>query len=100
MTFPVSALTRIQPVQPLTINSVGVNGPPGAFEDVLKSAIADVDQFRAQADDKIGRFLAGEGEELHDVILSTQRAELSFEMFQSVRNKVVQTYQEIMRMQM
>ena len=97
MTFPVSGLSHVQPLQPLAPKA-----PAGGtgFEDVLKSAIHDVDKFRAQADEKVGKFLAGEGEELHDVILSTQRAELSFEMFQSVRNKVVQTYQEIMRMQM
>jgi flagellar hook-basal body complex protein FliE len=45
-------------------------------------------------------FLAGEGGELHSTIMATQRAELSFELFQQVRNKVVSAYQEIMRMQM
>ena len=99
MTFPVSALSHVQAVQPLGIKPQGA-GSPGAFQDVLKSAIDDVDKFRLQADEKVGKFLAGEGEDLHDVILATQRAELSFEMFQSVRNKVVQSYQEVMRMQM
>ena len=48
----------------------------------------------------VERFLSGEGEDLHTTVLATQRAELAFEMFQQVRNKVVSAYQEIMRMQM
>ena len=48
----------------------------------------------------VERFLSGDGEDLHTTVLATQRAELAFEMFQQVRNKVVNAYQEIMRMQM
>ena len=36
---------------------------------------------------------------MHSVILASQRAELEFDMFLQVRNKVVSAYQEIMRMQ-
>jgi flagellar hook-basal body complex protein FliE len=100
MNFPVSAISNVQAVQPLAIKLPAASGSPGAFQDILKSAIEDVDKFRVQAEQKVGKFLAGEGEELHDVVLATQRAQLSFEMFQSVRNKVVQSYQEVMRMQM
>jgi flagellar hook-basal body complex protein FliE len=48
----------------------------------------------------VENFLSGEGEDIHTTVLATQRAELAFEMFQQVRNKVVSAYQEIMRMQM
>jgi flagellar hook-basal body complex protein FliE len=37
--------------------------------------------------------------ELHSTVLAAQKAELSFEMFLQMRNKVVQAYQEIMRSQ-
>jgi flagellar hook-basal body complex protein FliE len=59
-----------------------------------------VEAFGQDASASVQRFLAGEGEELHSTIMATQRAELSFELFQQVRNKVVSAYQEIMRMQM
>jgi flagellar hook-basal body complex protein FliE len=42
----------------------------------------------------------GETEEIHQVILAGQRAEIAFETFLQVRNKAVQAYQEVMRMQM
>ena len=70
-----------------------------SFRDTLSEAVRQVEGFRHDADTKVGNFLAGEGEDLHTVALATQRAELSFELFQQVRNKVLQAYQEVMRMQ-
>ena len=72
----------------------------GAFQDVLSNAIQTVETFGQDASNSVQRFLSGEGEELHSTVMATQKAELSFELFQQVRNKVVSAYQEIMRMQM
>ena len=44
-------------------------------------------------------YLSGQNGELHSTILATQTAELQFDMFMQVRNKVVGAYQEIMKMQ-
>ena len=70
------------------------------IQNVLASAIQDVEAFGRNASSSVQRLLAGEGEELHNTVLATQQAELSFELFQQMRNKVVSAYQEIMRMQM
>ena len=75
-------------------------GAPGEFQNVLKEAIGRVEQTRVESEQSVNRFLAGENEEIHNVVLSAQRAELTFEAFLQVRNKVVNAYQEIMRMQM
>ncbi len=72
----------------------------GAFRDVLSDAISNVHRFGQEAQASTERFLAGEGEEVHQVVLSAQKAELAFELFLQVRNKVVQAYQEVMRMQL
>ena len=71
----------------------------GSFGSAFQDAIARVEHQRVEARASLDRFLSGEGEELHQVAIATQKAELSFEMFQQVRNKVVQAYQEVMRMQ-
>ncbi len=71
----------------------------GAFRDVLAGAIQSVEAPGRESAASAERFLSGEGEELHTTILAAQRAELAFEMFLQVRNKVVNAYQEIMRMQ-
>lgn len=69
------------------------------FGGLLRDSIARVEGLRADAGESVGRMLAGEGGELHQVALATQQAELAFELFLQVRNKMVQAYQEIMRMQ-
>jgi flagellar hook-basal body complex protein FliE len=59
-----------------------------------------VEQFQLGSQQSTDRFLRGEEEELHQVVLASQRADVAFEMFLGVRNKVVSAYQEIMRMQL
>jgi flagellar hook-basal body complex protein FliE len=72
----------------------------GEFQEILKSAIDQVELSRSNATQSVEQFLAGEGDDLHSTILAVQRADLEFEMLMQVRNKVVAAYQEIMRMQM
>jgi flagellar hook-basal body complex protein FliE len=95
-----SSLPAIQQIAS-TIQAPSLDGAKaGDFQSMFASAINNVEKFGKDANTKVGNFLAGEGEELHNVVMSTQKAELSFELFQQVRNKVVQAYQEVMRMQM
>ncbi len=70
------------------------------FQNLLASSIAGVEQRQTDAKTAVNSFLTGETEELHTAALAGQRAELSLELFLQVRNKVVQAYQEVMRMQM
>ena len=92
----------IQPVAPIAVPlAAPTAGPRGsAFRDLLASSIAAVEQKQNEAQVSVGKFLAGESEDLHTVALAGQRAELSLELFMQVRNKVVAAYQEIMRMQL
>ena len=72
----------------------------GAFQDVFADAVQQVEAFGKDASGSVERFLGGEGEELHNTVLATTRAELAFDMFLQTRNKVVSAYQEIMKMQL
>ena len=93
---PISGVT----VPAVTLQPAGAAASGGDFRDVLAGAIQSVEGFGKQASASVERMLSGEGEELHNTIMATQRSELAFEMFLQVRNKVVSAYQEIMRMQM
>jgi flagellar hook-basal body complex protein FliE len=75
-------------------------GAPGEFGSMLASAVQQVNQLQTDAGQSIQKFLSGEGEELHNVALATQRAEIAFDLGVQVRNKVVSAYQEIMKMQL
>ena len=70
-----------------------------AFQNVFADAVRKVEAFQKNAQVSVDRFLNGEEEEIHNVALAAQRAELSFELFMQARNKVVSAYQEVMRMQ-
>ena len=71
----------------------------GAFQSAFAEAIGKVEGFQQNAQASIDRFLSGEGEELHHVAIATQQAELSFQLFMQVRNKIVTAYQQVMQMQ-
>ena len=95
------------PIQPISLSAVPDLTSPsapvrsgGAFQQALAAAIQGVEASGQNAAAAVERFLSGEGEELHTTIMAAQRAELAFEMFLQARNKVVNAYQEIMRMQM
>jgi len=92
----ISSLSRIQTDVAAPSASDGGN----SFKDILSSAIGEVENSRSSAAKSVEQFLSGDGEDLHSTILATQRAELEFQMFMQVRNKVVSAYQEIMKMQM
>jgi flagellar hook-basal body complex protein FliE len=83
------------PVKPIDINSP----QDGLFQKIFEQSVNTVQAQQTAAQQSVDRFLSGEGEEVHQVALAAQKAELSFEMFLQVRNKVVSAYQEIMRMQ-
>jgi flagellar hook-basal body complex protein FliE len=72
----------------------------GGFADVLGAAINQVETARATATEAVNNLLVGGQGDIHNVALAAQRASLSLEMFQQVRNKFVSAYQEIMRMPM
>ena len=92
-----ATLSQISQI-PLTA-ATGVSAGPSDFGQILQSTINQVEQTHKTANDAIGKFLSGEEGELHNTVLATQKADLQFEMFMQVRNKVVNAYQEIMRMQ-
>ena len=97
-------MTPIAPIRQVvsTIESIAPKPAAGGnfFADHLKTSMENVEGLGKQAKQSAERFLNGEPEELHNVALASQQAALSFEMFLQVRNKVVQAYQEVMRMQL
>jgi flagellar hook-basal body complex protein FliE len=71
-----------------------------SFQDALSAAIQHVDAAGTTADAAAQDFISGTGSELHSTILAAQNAELDFDLFMQVRNKVVSAYEEIMKMQL
>jgi flagellar hook-basal body complex protein FliE len=98
MNGPITPVTSIPSID--SIRPAGESQGGSSFADVFAGAVRNVEAYGRDASTSVERFLNGEGEELHNTILATQRAEMSFDLFLQMRSKVVSAYQEIMRMQM
>ena len=70
------------------------------FAQVLRKSIDQVNQTQQQAETMAANFAAGDNSEnLHEVMVSLQKANLSFQQMVQVRNKLVSAYNDIMNMQ-
>lgn len=71
----------------------------GSFAALLNDAIKKLNDTQIEADNLTMEFLTGELQDLHQVTIAMQEAKLSMQLAVEVRNKVVEAYQEISRMQ-
>ena len=70
------------------------------FAQVLKNSIDQVNQTQQQAEGMAANFAAGDGNaNLHEVMISLQKANVSFQEMVQVRNKLVTAYHDVMNMQ-
>ncbi|HLR10748.1 MAG TPA: flagellar hook-basal body complex protein FliE [Sporosarcina sp.] len=69
------------------------------FKTFLKDAIQDVNASQMQSDQLTNQLVAGEPVALHEVMVAAQKASITLNATMEVRNKVVEAYQEIIRMQ-
>ncbi|MEW6181652.1 MAG: flagellar hook-basal body complex protein FliE [Bacillota bacterium] len=70
-----------------------------SFGTVLNEMLKEVNASQVKADESIQGFLSGQIQDLHQVVAATEEARLMLELAVQVRNKVVEAYQEISRMQ-
>jgi len=71
-----------------------------SFQDVFKKAVSEVNDLQIESDKKAIDFSLGNPNvNIHDVMISMEKAHLALQLTIEIRNKLVETYQEIMRMQ-
>lgn len=68
------------------------------FGNYLKDAIQDVNAAQVQSDVMTEKLVRGENVDLHNVMITAQKASIALSATMEVRNKVIEAYQEIMRM--
>jgi flagellar hook-basal body complex protein FliE len=97
------SISGFQPIQNIPLPesiapAMGGASGSGAFSSILQQSIQDVSQLQSGADTAVNQFISGEQDDPHTTMLAVQRSSLAFDMFVQVRNKVVQAYQEVMKM--
>lgn len=72
----------------------------GSFSEIFTEAIKDVDKMQTDADKKIeGLVLGKEGVTTHDAMIALEKADVAFQLMNSIRSKIVRAYEEVMRTQ-
>lgn len=69
------------------------------FGQIFKQALEEVSAAQNTSDKLTDKLVTGEVKDIHEVMIASQKASLSLQMTLQVRNKVVEAYQEVMRMQ-
>jgi flagellar hook-basal body complex protein FliE len=70
-----------------------------SFKDVLKGLITQVDSLQKDADASIRGLVTGAPTDLHNVAIRMEEATVAFDLMMEIRNKLLEAYQEISRMQ-
>jgi flagellar hook-basal body complex protein FliE len=69
------------------------------FSDLLTDAVGQVNQLESQARTAVDGLMTGSGVDVHQAMISTEKASMAFELALAVRNKAVQAYQQVIGMQ-
>jgi flagellar hook-basal body complex protein FliE len=75
------------------------SGNQDAFIKHLRETVNEVDTMQKSADKMAADIASGKNENIHETMLAATQAELGFNFVVQVRNRVLEAYQEIMRMQ-
>ncbi len=70
-----------------------------SFGDTMKEFVNDVDQMQKHADFQVERYATGDLRDIHQVMIAAEKANLSFQLLVEIRNKMMESYRELMRMQ-
>lgn len=79
-------------------SSVNVSGAT-PFAGLVQSIVNQSRDLGKQAETAVNGLLSGQGVEVHDVMIASQKASVAFELALQVRNKAVSAYQQMMGMQ-
>ena len=82
---------------PMSITQTGNAG--SAFSDMVGKLVSDVSVKQAQAGQAWQGVLSGQGVPLHKAVIASEEAAVSFQVMVEVRNKLLESFQELMRMQ-
>lgn len=93
------------------IEALGSSGPAASLEgpakaaksisfgDWIKTQVTEADQASRTAEASVRSLALGESDNLHEVMLNLEQARMSIDLVVQVRNRLLESYQEIVRMQ-
>jgi flagellar hook-basal body complex protein FliE len=98
-------MTKINGIQPsqflqnIDPKSKAEHSPKTGFKDMFESSLKQVNAAQKESEALTNQLITGEVKDIHQVMIASQKASISLQLTTQVRNKVIESYQEIMRMQ-
>jgi flagellar hook-basal body complex protein FliE len=84
----------------MTNQSTGTGEAKGSsFFDALQNSMEETNKAQLEADASVKDLIAGKTKNIHETMLQLQKADLSLKTMMQVRNKILEAYKEIMKMQ-
>mgnify|MGYP001552079097 CR=1 FL=1 len=92
---------RIDTLKPAPELGPAAKGPAaGKFGNFLQSAFNQVNDLQLEGGEAVRQMVSGENTDIHNTMITLQKASVSFELMMQVRNKIVAAYDQIKNMQM
>jgi len=71
----------------------------GGFGETLNNAISQVNELKDSSDQKVAELVQGDRQDVHNVMIAVEKADIAFQLMMQVRNKIVNAYQEVSKLQ-
>jgi len=96
---PALNIGPLGPIQPVPEDIDAAQGAPAVdFKDILQKSINQIGELNEKADQALSNLSTGELQDVHQVMIALEKADLTFRAMMQIRTKLVDAYQEIMRM--
>ena len=95
---PIQGIQQV-PLRNTTSGSSEVDDAEQNFARMLSGIVGEVEQQQKSADSAVQQIHAGGEKNLHEAMIAMEQADISIRFMVQVRNKALEAYQEIMRMQ-
>jgi flagellar hook-basal body complex protein FliE len=104
MSIPAIGAHPVPAVPTFDTSTVGRGGSTkpnadGSFANVIQGLLEKANAPQVEADQALHQLVTGETNNVHDVVMSVVKADMSFRFILEMRNRLTEAYQEIMRMQ-
>lgn len=95
-----TALKSLQPTDKTDVKETGAADLGKSFGEMLSNALSQLNTQEKSVESLNDQFIRGESVDAHELMINSERLSLGLQMTVQVRNKMIEAYQEIMRMQM
>ncbi|HHW23178.1 MAG TPA: flagellar hook-basal body complex protein FliE [Clostridiaceae bacterium] len=95
----IQGINSVGSMASVPVNTAGKANESVNFKDLLIDALNNVNALEQESARMTEDFIAGRTDNIHSVLIAGEKASISLQFVMEVRNKVLEAYQEIMRMQ-